>query len=116
MGAVFANAPNEPAVVAIYVMPIYFDAPCKYCRNGRRATMNVRPVDYIGHPMGDFNVCTPHAEQRIARVSANEAWKSRSGAVRFNGKGNMRLRRSRVGLSDIFSNEGCSFKFRVETA
>jgi hypothetical protein len=44
------NAPNEPAVVAIYVMPIYFDAPCRYCRDRKRATMNVRPVDYIGHP------------------------------------------------------------------
>jgi len=27
MGAVFTNAPNEPVVVAIYVMRIYFDAP-----------------------------------------------------------------------------------------
>jgi hypothetical protein len=56
----FSNAPNEPAVVAIYVMPIYFDAPCRYCRNGRRATMNVRPVDYIGHRMAELNVCDAH--------------------------------------------------------
>jgi len=29
MGAVFANAPIQPTVVAVQVMPIYFDAPCK---------------------------------------------------------------------------------------
>jgi len=68
MGAVFANAPNEPAVVAIYVGPIYFDALCKYCRDGRRATMNVRPVDYIGHPMAELNVCKPHADQLVERA------------------------------------------------
>ena len=27
-----------------------------------------RPVDYIGRPMADLNVCTPHAEQLIARA------------------------------------------------
>jgi hypothetical protein len=70
MGAIFANAPNEPAVVAIYVMPIYFDAPCRYCRDGRRATMNVRPVDYIGHPMAELNVCAAHGDQLVARAHA----------------------------------------------
>jgi len=70
MGAVFVNAPNEPAVVAIYVMPIYFDAPCKYSRDGKPATMNVRPVDYIGHPMAELNVCAAHAEQLVERARA----------------------------------------------
>jgi len=47
---------------------IYFDARCKYRGDGRRATTNIRPVDYIGRPMGDLNVCTPHAEQFVARA------------------------------------------------
>jgi len=49
-------------------MRIYFDAPCRYCRDGRPATMNVRPVDYIGHPMAELNVCSPHADQLLARA------------------------------------------------
>ena len=65
MGAVFANTPIEPTVVAIYVMRIYFDAPCRYCRDGRRATMNVRLVDYIGHPMAELKVCGPHADRLV---------------------------------------------------
>jgi hypothetical protein len=68
MGAVFANTPNQPTVVAVQVGKIYFDAPCKYCRNGRRATTNIRPVDTIGRPMADLNVCTPHAEQLVVRA------------------------------------------------
>jgi hypothetical protein len=68
MGAVFANAPIEPTVVAVQVMRIYFDPPCKYCSDGKRATMNVRPVDHIGRPMGDMNVCCAHAAQLIDRA------------------------------------------------
>jgi len=59
MGTMFANAPIVPTVAAVQVMKIYFNAPCKYCRDGRRATTNIRPVDYIGRPMADLNVCTP---------------------------------------------------------
>jgi hypothetical protein len=70
MGAVFGNAPIDSTVVAIQVMRIYFDAPCKYCRDGRRATTNVRPVDFIGRPMGDLNACTRHADQLIDRARA----------------------------------------------
>jgi hypothetical protein len=44
MGAVFAKTPIRPTVVALEVGKIYFDAPCKYCRDGRRATTNIRPV------------------------------------------------------------------------
>jgi hypothetical protein len=69
----FANAPIVPTVAAVQVMKIYFDAPCKYCRDGRRATTNMRPVDYIGRPMADLNVCTPHAEQLIARAKAKNS-------------------------------------------
>ena len=68
MGAIFANAPIQPTVAAVQVGKIYFDAPCRYCRDGRRATTNIRPVDYIGRPMADLNVCTAHAEQLIARA------------------------------------------------
>ena len=61
MGAVFTNTPIPPTVVAVQIGKIYFDAPCKYCRDGRRATTNIMPVDHIGHPMADLNACTPHA-------------------------------------------------------
>jgi hypothetical protein len=44
--------------------------PRKYCRDGKRATTNIRPVDHIGRPMGDLNVCAPHAEQLIPRARA----------------------------------------------
>ena len=57
MGTMFANAPIVPTVVAVQVGKIYFDAPCKYYRDGRPATTNIRPVDYIGRPMADMNVC-----------------------------------------------------------
>ncbi len=68
MGTMFANAPIVPTVAAVRVGKIYFDAPCTYCRDGRRATTNIRPVDYIGRPMADLNVCTQHAEQLVARA------------------------------------------------
>jgi hypothetical protein len=66
--AIFANAPTESAVVEIQVGKIYFDAPCKYGRSGRRATTNIRPVDSIGRPMADLNVCGAHAERLVARA------------------------------------------------
>lgn len=68
----FANAPIHPTVAAVQVGKIYFDAPCKYCRNGGRATTNIRPVDHIGRPMADLNVCTPHAQQLISRARAKK--------------------------------------------
>ncbi len=37
MVAVFANIPIQATVVAVQVGKIYFDAPCKYCRDGRHA-------------------------------------------------------------------------------
>ena len=72
MGTMFANAPIVPTVAAVQVGKIYFDAPCKYCRDGRRATTNIRPVDSIGRPMADLNVCTPHAEQLVALARAKD--------------------------------------------
>lgn len=70
MGAILANTPIEPAVVAIQVSKICFEAPCKYCGDGRRASTNIRPVDYIGRPLSDLNLCGSHAEQLVwwARV------------------------------------------------
>ena len=63
MGAIFANATIHPTVVEVQVMTIYFDAPSRYCRDGRRATTNIRPVDAIGSPMvADLYVCTGHAK------------------------------------------------------
>ena len=70
MGSVFTNAPNEPTAVAVQVAKIHFDAPCRFCRDGRRATTGIRPVDYIGHPMGDLDVCSVHAERLIERARA----------------------------------------------
>jgi hypothetical protein len=67
-GAVFDNSPIEPTVIAVQFAPIYFDAPCKYCRNGRRASTNIRPVDSIGRPAGDANVCGGHAKQLVERA------------------------------------------------
>ena len=73
MGAVFANTPVQPTVAAVQVGRSYFDAPCKYCRDGTRATTNVRPVDYIGRPMADLNVCGPHAKHLVERARRNKA-------------------------------------------
>ena len=71
MGAVFANAPIHPTIVAVQVMRIYFDAPCRYCRNGSRTTTNIRPIDAIGSPaVADLYVCDPHAEQLLGRARA----------------------------------------------
>jgi hypothetical protein len=70
VGAVFDNAPIQPTIVAVQVAKIHFDAPCKYCRDGRRATTNIRPVDFIGHPMGDLNVCGGHAMKLSERARA----------------------------------------------
>jgi hypothetical protein len=44
MGTMFANAPIVPTVAAVQVITIYFDAPFRYCRDGRRATTNIRPA------------------------------------------------------------------------
>jgi len=70
MGAVLTHAPIEPQAIAVQVGKIYFVAPCRYCRNGRRATTNIRPVNAIGRPMGDLNVCAGHAERLIERARA----------------------------------------------
>jgi hypothetical protein len=68
MGAVFENAPIQPKAVAIQVGEIFFESVCRYCRGGRRATTNIRPVDAIGRPMGDLNVCAGHAALLIERA------------------------------------------------
>ena len=34
--------------------------------------MNVRPVDYIGHPMAELNVCASHAEQLVERARSKK--------------------------------------------
>lgn len=78
MGTMFANAPITPTVVAIQVRTIYFDAPCKYCRSGTAATTNIRPVDSIGRPMGDMNVCDAHADELVQRAHAKGLEVSRS--------------------------------------
>jgi hypothetical protein len=70
MGAVFTHAPIEPRAIAVSVAPIHFDAACRYCRDGRRATTNIRPVDAIGRPMGDLNICAVHAGRLIERARA----------------------------------------------
>ena len=59
VGAVFDNAPNEPAAVAVQVARIHCDAPSKFCRDGKRATMGIRPFDYIGNLLGDFILRSP---------------------------------------------------------
>ena len=70
MDAVFTNAPIEPRAIAVSVAPIHFDAAWRYCHGGRRATTNIRPVDAIGRPMGDVNICAAHAGRLIERARA----------------------------------------------
>ncbi len=70
MGAVFTHAPIEPRAIAIQVGKIHFDAACRYCHDGRRATTNIRPVDAIGRPIGDLNICAVHAGRLIERARA----------------------------------------------
>jgi hypothetical protein len=65
-----ANAPIVPTVAAVQVGKIYFEARCKYYRC--RATTNIRPVDHIGRPMADLNVCGAHAAQLIDRARAKK--------------------------------------------
>ncbi len=70
MGTMFANAPRVPTVAAAaQILRIYFDGDCRCC--GHPATTNIRPVTAIGSPMvADLYVCTPHAEQPVARARA----------------------------------------------
>jgi hypothetical protein len=68
MGAVFANAPTEPTVVEIQVRKIYYDTGCSIRRCGSQATTNIRPVDHIGRPQGNMDVCDAHAGQLIERA------------------------------------------------
>jgi hypothetical protein len=70
MGAVFTHAPIEPRAIAVSVATIHFDANCRYCHDGRRATTNIRPVDAIGRPMDDLNICAVHAGRLIERARA----------------------------------------------
>lgn len=71
MGAILSHAPIEPRAIAVSVATIHFDAACRYCRDGRRATTNIRPVDAIGRPMGDLKICAVHAGRLIERARAN---------------------------------------------
>jgi hypothetical protein len=64
----FATAPIQSTVVEVQVMRISFNALCRYCRDGRRATMGVRSVDVLGHPMADLNFCAGHAAQLVQRA------------------------------------------------
>jgi hypothetical protein len=61
---------QNSTVVAVQVGN--FDAPFRYCRDGRRATTNIRPVDNIGRSMADLNVCTPHTDQLVERARAKD--------------------------------------------
>ena len=45
-----------------------FEVPRKYRREGRLATMNIRPVDSVGSPMVDLYVCALHIEALTARA------------------------------------------------
>ena len=80
MGAVFTHAPIELQAIAVQVGKIYFVAPCRYCRDGRRATTNIRPVDAIGRPMGDLNILrrscreADRAGARAAGSGSRDTW------------------------------------------
>ncbi len=70
MGAIFSNAPTEPTAAAIQVGKIYFEALGEYCRSGRPATTNIRPVDSIGRPMANLDVYGAHADELVQRARA----------------------------------------------
>ena len=70
MGTIFANAPIKPTVACIEVGKIYFDKRCDIRRCTASATTNIRPIDHIGRPMADLNVCDAHAEQLVQRARA----------------------------------------------
>jgi len=72
MGAVFDNAPIQPAGVAVQVAKIHFDASYRYCRDGRRATTNISPVDPSGRPAGDLNGCSAHAKLLVEQARAKD--------------------------------------------
>ena len=68
MDAIFANAPTEPTVVAIQVGKIYYEANCSIRRCTARATTNIRPIDHIGRPQANMDVCSPHADRLVQRA------------------------------------------------
>ena len=78
----FANAPIVPTVVEVQVLRISFDAPCHYCRGGRRATTNIRSVDATGWPpQANMDVCGPHADQSSAHSQGSRGFEIVSSAT-----------------------------------
>jgi hypothetical protein len=59
VGAVFDNGSERTAAVAVQVARIHYDAPSKFCRDGKRATMGIRPVDYIRHLWATWTFAAP---------------------------------------------------------
>ena len=77
--AVRERGPHLLAVYYVFVavphgatlLTIQFEAPCRYFRDGRNATTNIRPVDAIASPMvADLYVCKAHLERLVARARA----------------------------------------------
>jgi hypothetical protein len=68
--AIFANAPIVPTVVEVQVGKIYFDAPCRYCRGGRRATTNIQPIDALARQW----LPTSTSAIRTRNSSSNARW------------------------------------------
>ena len=64
MGTIFANAPITPTVAAIQVGKIYFDKCCDIRRCTASATTNIRPIDHIGRPHANLDVCTTNLSRR----------------------------------------------------
>jgi hypothetical protein len=78
MGAVFANTPIQATVVAMQVGNICFDAQGSIRKCSAQATTNIRPMDHIGRPQANMDVCSPHAAQLIRRAHAKGLEVSRS--------------------------------------
>jgi hypothetical protein len=87
MGAVFSNAPNEPAVVAIYVMRIYFDAPCPILPG--RETRD--------HERAPGRLCRA-SDGRVERLRCSCGPARREGAIEESGNNDARLN------SELLSN------------
>jgi hypothetical protein len=68
MDAIFEHAPTEPTVIGIQVISITYSTACCLRRCRAQAITNIRPVDHIGRPQGNLDVCGAHAEILIARA------------------------------------------------
>jgi hypothetical protein len=84
MVAILAHAPIQPTCIAVQVLRISFDAPCRYGR--RRATTNIRPVDAIGSRWWPTCTFARRTRSSLWIVRRRRGWKSRCGRRAHDGR------------------------------